>query len=44
MKVSLSKNAVYFNTGDWISYDSYGVLDETGFRLESLRPISIPEH
>ena len=44
MKVSLSKNATYFNTGDWISHDSYGVLDEKGFLLESLRAINIPEH
>jgi UDP-2,3-diacylglucosamine hydrolase len=44
MKVKLSKGAYYFNTGDWIHYDTFGVLDDKGFRLESLKGHEIPSY
>jgi UDP-2,3-diacylglucosamine hydrolase len=43
MKVKLSNQSFYFNTGDWIQYDTFGVLDAEGFRLNSLKGIEIPE-
>jgi UDP-2,3-diacylglucosamine hydrolase len=34
MEIKLNKNAIYINLGDWISYFTYGILDENGFELK----------
>ena len=34
IEFDLNENSKYINIGDWISYFSYGVLDENGFKLE----------
>ena len=34
IEFDLNEKSKYINIGDWISYFSYGQLDETGFKLE----------
>lgn len=35
LKIELNKNATYYNLGDWITYNTYGVFDGNVFRLKS---------
>lgn len=34
LEIELQQNSMYFNLGDWIQYDTFGVYDETGFSLK----------
>ena len=44
MRVHLPNNSFYFNTGDWIQYDSFAVMEKGTINLQSLKPeISFPE-
>ena len=35
MQIKVGENSTYFNLGDWISHYTYGVFEDTGFRLET---------
>jgi len=44
MKVHLNGGAFYFNTGDWLRYDSYAIMEKGELSLKSLRSdVSFPE-
>ena len=44
MKVHLNGGAFYFNTGDWLRYDSYAIMEKGELSLKSLRTdVSFPE-
>jgi len=44
MKVHLNKGSFYFNTGDWLNYDSYAVMEKGVITLNSLRDdVTFPE-
>lgn len=33
LKIQIDTQATYYNLGDWLKYETYGLLDENGFKL-----------
>ena len=38
LDIKLTENSTYINLGDWIKYDSYAMMDESGLHLQYYKP------
>ncbi len=38
MQIEVGKNSTYYNIGDWIDYNTYGVFDGNQFQLKEYKP------